>query len=168
MFRLYVCWTNKDYYWDYKINQHIRVWATLLYWSWWKRETCCTYLAKALAAFLAWTSLLMRIVSRLTGLGMKPTTPSSFTGRPIHQSLLNFWQLKRKGICEFKAWFTGLSHIYFYSDDDDDELYSYFIAFHLLCCVSTCTLIRILIPCQALTATSLLCDAVVCVRFKPL
>lgn len=53
-------------------------------------ETCHTYLAKALAAFLAWTSLLMRMVSRLTGLGMKPTTPSSFTGRPIHHSLLNF------------------------------------------------------------------------------
>lgn len=49
-----------------------------------------TYLAKALAAFLACTSRLMRMVSRFTGLGIKPTTPSSFTGRPIHHSLLNF------------------------------------------------------------------------------
>lgn len=59
-----------------------------------ERAARCTYLAKALAAFLAWTSLLMRMVSRLTGLGMKPTTPSSFTGRPIHHSLLNFWKFK--------------------------------------------------------------------------
>lgn len=55
-----------------------------------KEERKEAYLAKALAAFLAWTSLLMRMVSRLTGLGTKPTTPSSFTGRPIHHSLLNF------------------------------------------------------------------------------
>ncbi len=48
------------------------------------------YLASALAAFLACTSLLIRIVSRFTGLGIKPTSPPSFTGRPIHQSLLNF------------------------------------------------------------------------------
>lgn len=60
-----------------------------------EKKTLFTYLAKALAAFLAWTSLLMRIVSRLTGLGTKPTTPSSFTGRPIHQSLLNFCSIKK-------------------------------------------------------------------------
>lgn len=56
------------------------------------------HLARAFAAFLAWTSLLMRMVSRLTGLGTKPTTPSSFTGRPIHQSLLNFcmWGKQKK------------------------------------------------------------------------
>lgn len=54
------------------------------------------HLARAFAAFLAWTSLLMRMVSRLTGLGTKPTIPSSFTGRPIHQSLLNFCMWKRK------------------------------------------------------------------------
>lgn len=54
------------------------------------------HLARAFAAFLAWTSLLMRMVSRLTGLGTKPTMPSSFTGRPIHQSLLNFCTWKRK------------------------------------------------------------------------
>lgn len=59
-----------------------------------ERETSRTYLAKALAAFLAWTSLLIRMVSRLTGLGTKPTTPSSFTGRPIHHSLLNFCSQK--------------------------------------------------------------------------
>lgn len=38
----------------------------------------------------------MRMVSRLTGLGTKPTTPSSFTGRPIHHSLLNFCSGGRK------------------------------------------------------------------------
>lgn len=54
------------------------------------------HLARAFAAFLAWTSLLMRMVSRLTGLGTKPTMPSSFTGRPIHQSLLNFCMWKKK------------------------------------------------------------------------
>lgn len=54
------------------------------------------HLARAFAAFLAWTSLRMRMVSRLTGLGTKPTMPSSFTGRPIHQSLLNFCTRKRK------------------------------------------------------------------------
>lgn len=36
------------------------------------------------------------MVSRLTGLGTKPTTPSSFTGRPIHHSLLNFCSGGRK------------------------------------------------------------------------
>lgn len=61
-----------------------------------KKERKEAYLAKALAAFLAWTSLLMRMVSRLTGLGTKPTTPSSFTGRPIHHSLLNFCSGGRK------------------------------------------------------------------------
>lgn len=59
------------------------------------------HLARAFAAFLAWTSLLMRIISRLTGLGTKPTMPSSFTGRPIHQSLLNFWC--GKGKTEFSS-----------------------------------------------------------------
>lgn len=62
----------------------------------WRRREKEAYLAKALAAFLAWTSLLMRMVSRLTGLGTKPTTPSSFTGRPIHHSLLNFCSGWRK------------------------------------------------------------------------
>lgn len=59
------------------------------------------HLARAFAAFLACTSLLMRMVSRLTGLGTKPTMPSSFTGRPIHQSLLNFcmWKRKRNSPC---------------------------------------------------------------------
>lgn len=69
-----------------------------------ERESSQTYLAKALAAFLAWTSLLIRMVSRLTGLGTKPTTPSSFTGRPIHHSLLNFCSQKGK----IKEWVAHL------------------------------------------------------------
>ena len=40
---------------------------------------------------LALCSCWMRVFSIFTGLGMKPISQPSFTRRPIHQSLLNFY-----------------------------------------------------------------------------
>lgn len=37
-----------------------------------------------------------RMFSSFRGLGMKPISQPSFTNRPIHQSLLNFWTPQRK------------------------------------------------------------------------
>jgi len=43
-----------------------------------------------------------RMFSSFRGLGMKPISQPSFTNRPIHQSLLNFWTHKRAGTRKIK------------------------------------------------------------------
>lgn len=86
------------------VTQHIRrqVFVLTLTFAWgliYVRKTmrrrlwfCATY---------PWTRPLFcscwsRMFSSFRGLGMKPISQPSFTNRPIHQSLLNFWRCKRE------------------------------------------------------------------------
>lgn len=56
---------------------------------------CCYYLEQNFPCF-AFCSCCSLMFSSLTGLGMNPISQPSFTNRPIHQSLLNFYRLKKK------------------------------------------------------------------------